>query len=222
MQDSATYSYDVVRDFAPVTLAVWLPCILAVHPLLPVKSVKYLISLAKTHPGGLNFEYAQRGAAPHLAAELFKSLAGVKMQGVSHSNTTLALTSLLSGELQVAFPAAGAVAPHLKSGRLRILALTSAEPSALFPGLPTIAATLPGYESVSVTAIFAPAKTPSTIIARLNQEIVTVLNQSDIKDQFAHAGISVVGSSPEQLAEKVKSETVRMGRVIRDAGLLTQ
>ena len=144
------------------------------------------------------------------------------MQGVSHSNTTLALTSLLSGELQVAFPAAGAVAPHLKSGRLRILALTSAEPSALFPGLPTIAATLPGYESVSVTAIFAPAKTPSTIIARLNQEIVTVLNQSDIKDKFAHAGISVVGSSPEQLAEKVKSETVRMGKVIRDAGLRTQ
>ena len=140
--------------------------------------------MAKARPGALNSASAQRGAANHLAAELFKSMAGVNIVNISFSSTGLALTSLIGGEVQLSFPTAGAAVPHIKSGRLRGLALTSAEPSALFPGMPTVAASLPGYEAVSITAIFAPAKTPATIISRLHQEIVRVLNQADVREKF--------------------------------------
>ena len=214
--DSKTYSYDVARDLLPVTLAAWQPGLLVVHPSLPVKSVKELIVLARARPGDLNSASAQRGALNHLAAEMFKSMAEVKIVNIRYSSTTLALTSLIGGEVQLSFPTAGAAVPHIKSGRLRGLAVTSAEPSELFPELPTVAASLPGYEAVSITAIFVPAKTPQAIVNLLNQEIVRVLNQPDVKGKFSNAGIAVVASSPDQLAAKVKSEVVRMGKVIRD------
>lgn len=211
--------YDVLRDLAPVTLAVSSPCILIVHPSLPVKSAKDLIALARARPNDLNYAAAPGGLI-HIAAELFKSMAKVKMVHVAYKGGGPSLNALFGGEVQLMFPTAGTVASQLQSKRLRALAVTSLKPSALFPDLPTIGATgLPGYESVGRFAIFAPLKTPEAIIARLNQEIVRVLGRSDAIARLNSAGIEAVGSTPEQLTAVIKSEMATLGKVIRDAGM---
>ncbi len=212
--------YDTVKDFAPITLAVSSPNILVVHPSVAAKSVKELIALAKARPGELNYASAAAGTIPHLAAELFKSMAGVDLVRVVYKGTGAALNDLLGGQVQVMFATAPSAAPHVKTGRLRALAMTTAHPSAAFPELPTIAtAGLPGYEAVQVSGMFAPAKTPAAIINRLNQEIVRALNQANVKEKLSSTGVEVVGSSAEQFAAKIKSEIVRMGKVIREAGI---
>ncbi len=211
--------YDTVNDFSPVTLAVSSPNILVVHPSLPAKSAKELIALAKAKPGELNYGAAVGGVA-HIAAELFRAMAGIDIVHVPYKGGGPALTDVIAGQLQLMFPTAGAVAPHFKSGRLKPLGITSAKPSALFPDLPPIAATgLPGYESLSRFAIFAPAKTSPAIIKLLNQEIVRVLQNAEVKQKFNNVGIETVGSSPEQLSATIKSEMDTLGRVIRKAGI---
>lgn len=213
-------SYDPVRDFAPVTLVVTSPNILVVHPSLPVNSVKELIALIRARPGVLNYGTSGVGGSGFLAAELFKSMVRADMVRVNYKSGGLAIMELMSGEVQLFFANAGAVAPHMKSGRLRALAVTSAQPSALLPGLPTVAAGgLPGYELVSVQGIFAPARTPAAIIQRLNQEIVPFLQRPDTKERFLAAGVESLGSTPEELAATVKSEMDRLGKVIREAGI---
>ncbi len=214
-----TNPYNMVTDFSPITLAGKSPSILVVHPSLPVKSVKDLIALAKAKPGQLNSGSGPAGGSPHLAAELFKAMAGVNIVHIPYRGITLALSSLIGGEIQLAYPTAVAAIPHMKSGRLRALAVTSIEPSALAPGLPPVAATLPGYEAASITAVYAPARTSPEIISRLHQEIVRALGQAAVKEKFFSAGVDVAGSSPEQLMATVKSEMARMGKVIRDAGI---
>jgi tripartite-type tricarboxylate transporter receptor subunit TctC len=212
--------YDPVRDFFPISLAVSTANILVVHPSLPVKSVSGLIALARARPGELNYSSGTMGAASHLAAELFRTMAGIKIVRVPYRGTGAAFTALIAGQVQVMFPTAGSVTPHLKSGRLRALAVTTAQPSALFPGLPTIAASgLPGYESVSLVGIFAPTETPAAIIDLLNRNIVRVLDQADVREKFFNAGVDAIGGSPAELAAAMKSEMARMGKVIRDAGI---
>jgi tripartite-type tricarboxylate transporter receptor subunit TctC len=212
--------YDPLRDFAPVTLVVTAPNILVVHPSLPVKSVKELLGLIRARPGALNYATSGIGGSSFLAAELFKSMARADMVRVNYKSGGLALTELMSGEVQLYFANAGNVAPHMKSGRLRALAVTSAQPSALLPGLPTVAAGgLPGYEVVSVQGIFAPARTPEAVVARLNQEIVPFLRRADVKDKFFAAGMEPLGSPPAALADTVRSEMSRLGNVIKAAGI---
>ncbi len=213
--------WDPVKDFAPVTLATESPNILVIHPSLPVKSVPDLIALAKARPGQLNYGSGLTGASNHLAAELFMSLAHINMVRVVYKSTGPALNALIGGEVQVLFPAAGGgIAPHIRSGRLRALAVTSAEPSELAPGLPTVAASgVPGYESGIISALLAPAKTPAAIVNRLNQETVRVLNKPEIKERLLGAGFESIASSPEQLAAKIKSEMERLGKVIKQAGI---
>ena len=212
--------YDPVRDFSAITLAVSVPAILAVHPSLPVGSVKELIALAKANPGKLNYASGSSGSSTHLATELFKWMAEVNIVYIPFKGSTPALNTLLGGQVQVMFATVASVTLHVKSGRLRALAVSTAEPSTLTPGLPTVAASgLLGYESVSIYGVFAPAKTPATIINRLNQDIVRVLNRPDVKDKFLNVGIVTIGSSPEQFAAIVKSEMARMGKVIRDVGI---
>ena len=212
--------YDPVRDFFPISLAVSTANILVVHPSLPVKSVSGLIALARARPGELNYSSGTIGAASHLAAELFRTMAGIKIVRVPYRGTGAAFTALIAGQVQVMFPTAGSVTPHLKSGRLKALAVTTAQPSALFPGLPTIAASgLPGYESVSLVGIFAPTETPAAIIDLLNRNIVRVLDQADVREKFFNAGVDAIGGSPAELAAAMKSEMARMGKVIRDAGI---
>lgn len=211
--------YDPVQDFAPISWVVGSPNILVVHPSLPVKSVKELIALARSRPGELNHSVGITGSSSQLASELFKVMAAINMVAVPYKGIGPALTALVGGQVQVSFGNPSAVTPHLKSGRLRALAVTSAQPSILFPDLPTVAATLPGYESVSMFGIFAPAKTPAAVINRLNQEITRALNTPAIKEKFLAVGIETVASSPERLGAAVKSEIARMGKLLRDAGI---
>ena len=212
-------SYDVARDFSPITLTNMDPTILGVLASLPAKSVKELIALAKARPGELNYSSAGTGAIGHLAAELLKSLAGINLVQINYKGAGPTLNALLAGEVQLSFGTVGAMAPILKSGKVRALAVTSAQPSALAPGLPPIAATLPGYEYINKGVILAPAKTPATIINRLNREIVRVIHSADVKENFLNRGLEAVGTSPKEIDALIKSEMVRMGKVIKDAGI---
>ena len=212
--------WDPVRDFSPITLVTSEPNVLVAHPSLPVRSVKELIALAKARPGALNYGSSGSGSSGHLAGELFKSMAGVDIVRIPFKSIVLGLPDLMSGQLQLMFPPVGPVDAHIKSGRLRALAVTSAQPSALVPGLPTLAASgLPGYEVVALNGIFAPGKTPAAIVNRLNQEMVRVLTRADVKEKFLSTGQEIVGSSPEEFAAAIKSDMARMGKVIRDAGI---
>ena len=212
-------SYDPVGDFSPISLLVREVFIVALHPSVAANNVKELIALAKSRPGELNFGSAGSGGANHLAAELFKSMAGIKIVHVPYKGAGAAITAVISGEVQLIFGSATAIMPLTKSMKVRPLAVTSDEQSTLYPTLPTVAAFLPGYESVSKTAVFAPARTPQPIINRLHDEIVRLLNQAEVKEKFFNAGAEVVGSSPEQLAVTMKSEMIRLSKVIKDAGI---
>ena len=209
-----------VNDFAPITLATSSPAILVVHPTLPAKSVKDLIALARSRPGDLNYASAAIGTTNHLAAELFKYMAGINIVRIPYKGTGGALTDLMAGQVQLTFAAGAAAALHIKAGRMRALAVTSAQASPAYPELPTIAASgLPGYEAISPIALFAPAGTPAAVVARLNQEVVRALNKPEPKQRFLLAGVEMVGSTPEQLVAKIKSEVDRMGKVIKAAGI---
>ncbi len=218
MQDHTPY--DPVQDFAPVTLAVGSPNILVVHPAVAANSVKELIALARAKPGVLNYASASAGGSVHLAAELFKYLAGVNIVRIPYKSSGVSITALVGGEVQLTFSNAAPVVPHVNAGRLRALAVTTLQPSALFPELPTMAGSgLPGYDVASVYAIFAPAKTPSTIVNRLNQELVRLLNRTDVRERFIAAGVATIGTTPQGLADAMKREMTSMGKVIRDAGI---
>ena len=213
-------SYDPIKDFAPIALTVSGPNVLVVNPSVPAKSIKELIALAKANPGKLNFASSSPGAAGHLATELFKATARIDIVHVPYKGASQALTAVLGNEVQLMVANSGAVAGHLKSGKLRALGVTSARPSELFPGLPTVAASgLPGYESVTMFGMFAPAGTPAPIVNRLHQDIVKVLKQPDVKDRLLASGVEVVAGTPQQLTAAVKAEMSSLGKVIKDIGL---
>jgi len=211
--------WDPQRDFAPVTIAVQLPNVLVVHPALPVKSVRELIDYAKARPGKLDYAAGTIGVSPHLAAELFKSMTGVDIVRVPYKGGGPALNGLIAGETHLMFPNAGSALPHMKSGRVRALAVSSAQPSALTPGLPTIASMVPGYEFVAVIVIFAPAKTPASIVELLNRETVKVLRQPDVKERLFNTGNEVIASTVREFGAYMKADMQKMGKVIKDAGI---
>lgn len=212
--------FDAVRDFAPITWAAKSSNTLVVHPSLPVKSVQELIAYAKARPGELNYGSGGIGASTHLAVELFKSMTGVNIVGVTFKGNGPALNAMLGGEVHIMIATAGSVTPHLKSGRLRALAVTSPEPSPLAPGLPTIAASgLPGYQSLQIYGLYAPAKVPAAIVKRLNEEVDRVLAKPEVKERFLAVGMEPVGGTPQLLAATMKSEIARIGKVIKDAGI---
>ena len=213
-------SYDPIGDFATITLVDRAPSILVVHPSMPVKSVKQLIALARSSPGELNVSVGGTGSSNYLAAILFNHMAGVNIVRIPYKGTGPAMTAVMSGEVHAMFASAGGAASHVKSGRLRALAVGSARPSALAPGLPTIAASgLPGYVSEALHALFAPAKTPPAIVARLNQEVVRYLQSAEAKDVFLKAGIEAAPGSPEELTAIMKSEIANIGKVLKAAGV---
>jgi tripartite-type tricarboxylate transporter receptor subunit TctC len=216
--------FDPVKDFSPITLTSRAPNILVVHPSLPVKSVRELIALAKARPGELNYGAGAIGAATHMASEMFKLMAGVDIVHIPYKSSGQAAVAIVSGQLQVMFATTGAATPHVKSGRLRALAVSTLQPSVLAPGLPTIAAAgnLPGYESAATAGVFAPAGTPEAIVNRLNEEIRRVLARPDVKERFFNQGVEVVSTSPEQTAAFVKSDTATIARLIRDAGIRSE
>lgn len=210
--------YDPLRDYAPVTLAGSSPMVLVTHPSVAAATVKELIVLAKAKPGELNFASGPSGAIPHLSAELFKYMADINIVDVPYKGVGAAVTDLIGGRTQLMMPNASAALPHIKSGRLRGLAVNSALPSTLAPGLPTMAqAGLPGYESVAKYAVFTPAKTPAAIVRRLSQDIVSHLKRGEIRDKLFAASIEIIGTSPEGLTDTMRSEMARMGKVIKAA-----
>ena len=210
-----------VNDFRAITLATQTANILVVHPMLPAKSVKELISLCRAKPGQINYAISGIGNSVHIAGELFKSMSGIQVERINYKGASQALTELVSGQTQFMFAVPGSALPHMKSGRLRALAVTSATPTPFAPDLPPVAATLPGYESVSRLAVFAPAGTPTPIITRLNQEIVRILNTTEVKEKFFASETETVGSTPEALAATVHAESERLGKVIKAAGVRT-
>ena len=214
MRDNVASSID---DFTPVTMATQTANILVVHPALPVKSVKDLIALAKARPGELNLATSGNGNSVHIAGELFKSMTGTNIVRVNYKGASQALIDLAAGQTQIMFAVPGSSLPHVKAGRLRALAVTSAEPSPLAPGLPTVASSVPGYESVSYLGLFAPTGTPAAIVTKLNQEVVRALHRPEVNEKFLATSMEVVGSSPEATASLIKAEIARMGKVIKAA-----
>jgi tripartite-type tricarboxylate transporter receptor subunit TctC len=216
-------SYDPLRDFAAISLTHRQPNILVVHPSVPVKSVKELIALAKAQPGVLNYASSAVGSSNHFAGELFNLMAGIKTMRINYKGVGAAVTAVLSGDVHLIFANLAAVSAYLQAGRLRPLAITSAEPSPLRPGLPTMAASgLPGFESSVITAVYAPVGTQSSIVNRLQQEIVRVIHLPDVKEKFASIGIETVGSSAHELTLAMKSEISRTSNLIEAAGIRTE
>ena len=217
--------WDPIKDFLPITMTSRAPNILVVHPSLPVKSVKELIALAKARPGELNYATPSStpGGSPHLAAELFKSMAQVNLVMIPYKGLGLAFNSLIGGETQVMFPTANGAMPYVKVNKLKALAITSAQRTPQLPDLPTVSASgLPGYETEVLIGLFAPARTPVAIINRLNQEMVRFLNTKDTRQKYQNLGADVVANSPEEFAAAMKTDMTTLGKVIRDLGLHAQ
>ena len=212
--------YDPMRDFSAVTLVGKGPHILVVHRSLPVKSVKELVALAKARPGELNYASTTAGSPLHLAGELLKSTARINIVRVNYKSTGPAVIGILSGEAQLMFPNINAGMPHVKTGKLAALAVTTSQPSSLAPGLPTIAsAGFPGFEISAADSILAPAKLPAAVLHRLNQEITRFLRTPEAKEKLLATGTEVVASTPEELATVMKSDTAILSKLIKDAGI---
>ena len=211
--------YDPQRDFQALSLTDRAPNVLVVHPSLPVKSVADVVALAKARPGELNYARAAAGGPPHLSAELFKSMTGAKLTAVPYKGGGPAVIGLLGGQVHLMFATAASITPHVKSGKARALAVTSAAPSALFPGVPTVAASVPGYEAVALNGVFAPAGTPAAIVNRLSVDIAQFLQRTEVRERFLNTGVETVGSTPAEFAATVKAEIAKWGKLIRDAGI---
>jgi tripartite-type tricarboxylate transporter receptor subunit TctC len=215
--------YDHEKELAPITLTSRSPNILVVHPSLGVNTVKELIARAKAAPGEINYASGPIGASNHLAAELFKAAAGVNLTRVGYKGGGPALNDMLAGQVKVMFATTGSVTGHIKSGKLRALGVTSAQPSPLVPGMPTIASLgVPGYAAEAIYGFWAPAKTPAAVIARLNQEAVRVVQSPEIKERFFASGVEAVGSTPAQFAAEIKAESTRLAQVIKSSGMRAQ
>jgi tripartite-type tricarboxylate transporter receptor subunit TctC len=209
--------YDAAKDFEPVSLVGIVPNILVVNPSIKATSVKDLIALAKAEPGKLSYASAGTGTTVHLAAELFSSIADVDIMHVPYKGSSPAVTDLIGGQVNMMFDSVSSAKPYIESGRVKALAVTTTKRSSLFPNVPTMAeAGVKGYELSGWYAVFVPAKTPKPIVDRLHSELVKALKQPDVLQRFKSIGAEPVGSSPDELATYMKSETARWTKVVQD------
>ena len=212
--------YDVLKDFAPVILVATTPGLLVVHPSVAAKNVKDLLALARQKPGELNYASGGSGGFSHTSAELFNWMAKVKITGVPYKGAAPAMNDLIGGQVQVMFNTAITTLPHVKGGRLRALAVTSAKRMAGMPELPTVAeAGVPGYENASWTAIGAPARTPQPIVQRLNRELAAILLLPDIQERHVAAGSVITGGTPGEAREYLRSEYAKFAKLVKEAGI---
>jgi tripartite-type tricarboxylate transporter receptor subunit TctC len=212
--------YDALKDFAPITETTSYPYVLVVHPSVPVRNVKDLIALAKSHPNGLTYASAGNGAANHLAAELLKNMAQIRMVHVPYKASAPALIDVLGGHVSMMFDPIITCMPHVRVGKLRALAITSLARSAISPELPTFAETgLPGYEAIGWHGVLAPAGTPKEMVARLHAEIVRVLRTPDMRARFAEQGAEPVGNTPDEFARFLKADLEKWSKVVKTAGV---
>jgi len=214
-------SYDVLKDFAPIAIAAAVPHLVVVHPSMQVSSLKELISYLKTQPGKLSFPSAGNGSMPHLAGEIFKSLAGVQVMHVPYKGSGQSMQDLLGGQHLVAFDTMPASSPHVRSGKLRALAVSSAKRVASFPDVPTAEeAGLPGYQVTTWYGLFAPAGTPPAIVNRLHADTVKAMQTPDTKAKLDGIGADgTVSRSPEEFAAQVRADTARYSKIVKDIGL---
>ena len=212
--------YDPIRSFAPITQTANVQLVMVIPASLPANSVADVIALAKAKPGGLSYASSGSGSNPQFFAEMFKQAAGIDIQHVPYKGSTAAHTDLLAGRTQIMFDALASVSPHVKSGRLKMLAVAGPTRSALLPDVPTMAeAGLPGFGAVSWGALLAPAGTPKAVIDRLHQEAVAILNSAEVKERLGALGAEVVASTPEQLADLMKREEARYTKMVRDLNI---
>jgi tripartite-type tricarboxylate transporter receptor subunit TctC len=214
--------YSPERDLAPVTQIIAAPMVLVVHPSLPVKSVKDLIQLAKRKPGELNYASAGIGNLQHLAMESLQSMAGIRMTHVPYKGAAPAFIDLLSGQMQVMFANIVGVLPHIAANRVRAIAVSAAAGSPVLPGVPGVAATLPGFDIDGWMGIFVRAGTPEPIVAKLHKDIAAAVETAEFRERFGRRGAQVVVGGPEALARIVRSELELYGRIIRTAGIRPQ
>ena len=211
--------YDAQKDFAPITGVARVPNVLALHPSVPVKTVKELIALAKAKRGMLTFSSNGAGAPGHLAGELFKSMTGVDMVHVPYKGSAPATTAVVSGEVVMTFTTTPPVLPHAKSGRLRIIAVTTLQRIAQLPQVPTVAESgLPGYEAISWFGLVAPAGVPAAIIAKVNSDAVAILKTREMEERLSDQGAQSMPTTPEQLAAWIRSETVKWAKIVKLSG----
>ncbi len=212
--------YDLARDVAPITTIAAFPSLIAVHPSVPVKSVKDLIALARSRPGQINFGSAGNGSPNHLSMEMFKTMAKVDMTHIPYKGGSGQMVSdLLAGQVQLASMGLPPAMPYVKSGRLRVIAVTSAKRSPLLPQAPTVAETgLPGYEVNSWYGVFAPPALPKEIIAKINADIVTVLALADVKERLAGLGAEPQPMTPDDFGKFVRDDIAKWSKVVKESG----
>ncbi len=211
--------YDPVKSLEPITMYGSRPNVLLVHPGLPASNVRELIALLKANPDKYAYGSAGMGTSQHISGELFKTMAGVQMQHVPYRGSGQMIPELLGGTILIAVDNVATALPHLRSGKLRALAVTTAQRSGVVPEVPTLAESgLPGFELSSWQAVFAPAGTPKAIVERLHTEIAKILKQPDVAKKLTDLGLNLSGMPPAELAALVKSDVLRLGKVVRDSG----
>ena len=216
----ARLPYDALRDFQPVTQITGVPVALVIHPAVPANSVRELVALAKARPGGLNFGSGGVGTPVHMAGELLKLAAHIDIVHIPYKGAGPAFTDLLGGHFQLMFPTLQSAVPHIKSSRLRLLALTSEKRSPAFPDVPVMEeAGVPGVVAEAWFGIHAPRATPPAVVARLHAEAVGTLQDPVVKQRFATEGADAVGSSPQEFAKFVAGEIAKWTKVVKDAGI---
>lgn len=212
--------YDSIRDFTPITLVGTSPLILVMHPTVPVKNVKELIPFAKARPGQLTYSSAGVGASAHLAGALFETMTGTKMVHIPYKGSALALTDLIAGQVSMSFSTAASAMPHVRSGRLRALAVTGAARSPALPDLPTVAESgVPGYEASLWYGFVGPARMPAEIVQRLNTEIVAALKLPEVRDRLANEGVEARSTTTEEFSRLLVSDVKRWAAVIEKTGV---
>lgn len=211
--------YDTLRDFAPITQSVTVTNILVIHPSVPAKNVKELLAIAKSKKGGLNYASSGAGTVTHLAGELFKLMGKVDITHVPFKGGAPALTALLSGEVDMSYENSLVVLPHVKSGKVKAIAVTGQARSRLMPELPTIAETLPGYNASGWYGLFVPAATPKPVVARLAGESIKVLKMHDVIERLSSQGAEPVGSTPEEFGAYVRSEIDKWANLVKVANM---
>jgi tripartite-type tricarboxylate transporter receptor subunit TctC len=212
--------YDAARDFVPVSLVTVMPFLLVTHPSLPVKTVKDLVALAKAKPGQLNYGSPGNGSTTHLANELLKSMTGIQIAHIPYKGVAPAATDLISGQVQMMSGDLSTLLPHVRSGRMRSIAVTALRRSSLLPEMPTVAESgVPGYEATGWFGVLVPAGTPQPIVDRLNVAIVKGLAASDARERLAALGGEVGGNTPEQFAAHIRNEAAKWSKLIKSLGL---
>lgn len=212
-------SFDIHRDFLPITQVAGFPMVLIAHPSVAAKNVEELVSLAKAQPGKLDYTSGGVGSIQHVAMELFLQATGIKLNHIPYKGAPQAMMDVVAGQAPVAFSPSPIVAGHIKAARLRALAIGSDKRLPLLPDVPTLTEQKVPLHLVAWAGLFAPARTPAEIVARLNQEVVKALNSPDVREAAAGFGFELYGNTPEEFAAAIKTDQVRVSKVIRDAGI---